>query len=359
MEFDRNDILEIERRIINLIFDGKERPRYRACVNRIFMDLFGVEGIGNAFVGEGGRNAMRTRIRLYDVAGTDRLYDMLVDENHNEYQVLQLMVALLRGTDDSRDTKDTRLEYVKKYNGLLELLRNEFDIKTIPSIDSILNPLKTAKRLLRDRDDYGYGYYDDYDYDRRFKSYDYSRRGDDEYGYSDSYFDRILKGTDYETAGRSKKKSYGKSKKKYSSESDDDDSDYDGAETDATTEAIIEMSDQIKTVANAVKKLQENQNKDSADIPVQDPYKGRNEQSHDAMLRLIKQVVKSVNKLESKNDSITDAINSLNEHVRNIESDIYVDAESDDIDDVPVNSNMQVDIDDLLLSNDSSSDQNT
>ena len=345
MEFDRNDILEIERKIINLVFDGKERPRYRAYVNRIFMDLFGVEGIGNAFVGEGGRNAMRTRIRLYDIAGTDRLYDMIVDEKHNEYQVLQLMVALLKGADDGRDTKDARLEYVKKYNGLLEILRSEFDIKTIPTIDSILNPLKTAKRLIRDRDDYGYGgYYDDYDcgYDRRFKSYDYNRRdNDDNYGYSDSYFDRILKGTDYENCSRGKKSYSKSSKKKYSSNNSDDDDDYDRV-NDPTAEAIIEMSDQIKTVANAVRKLQKNQSQikvepETVAIPVQDPYKGRDEQSHDTMLKLIKQVVKSVQKLETRTDN-------LSEHIQVIENDIYEDVDSGDAS----NSNVQVNIDEVF-----------
>lgn len=378
MEFSRNevlelknDVLEIEKRIIGLIFDSNGRPRYRAHVNRIFKDLFGVDGVGNAFVGEGGRLAMKARFRLYDTIGVETLYTIIVDERRNEYSILQLMVALLKGTDDERSTKDTRLECAKRYNGLLDSLRDEFDIEIIPSVDSIVNPLKLAKRVLRDRDDYGYGggygaYYDDYDYgsSRRFKSYDYNRRDrdrDDDYlVYNDSYFERILRGTDYETP-RSKK-SYSKSskKKKYSAYNSDDDDDYDRADSDVsesevTTDAIIEMSNQIETVAKVVKNLQDKVNNQPApSVSVRESYKGRDDNNHDTMISLIKQVVKTVNKLESKTNDMAETVGALTEHVQNIESDIY---EDDPGADIPTISD-KVDIDSLLLSNDSPNEAN-
>lgn len=352
----KNDVLEIEKRIIGLIFDSNGRPRYRAHVNRIFKDLFGVEGVGNAFVGEGSRLAMKARFRLYDTIGVETLYAIIVDDRRNEYSILQLMVALLKGADDERSTKDTRLECAKRYNGLLDSLRDEFDIEIIPSVDSIVNPLKLAKRVLRDRDDYGYGgygaYYDDYDYgpSRRFKSYDYNRRDrDDDYlTYNDSYFERILRGTDYETP-RSKKTSKSSKRKKYSAYSDDDD-DYDRADTesesDATTDAIIEMSDQIKTVANVVKNLQDKVNSNTTSSKVTANSDGDN--NHDNVIRLIKQVVKTVSKLESKTDNMAETVDALTEHVQNIESDIY---EDDATADAPVIQD-KVDIDQLLLASD-------
>lgn len=102
-----------------------------------------------------------------------------------------------------------------------------------------------------------------------------------------------------------------------------------------------------------MRKLQENQSQikvepETVAIPVQDPYKGRDEQSHDTMLKLIKQVVKSVQKLETRTDN-------LSEHIQVIENDIYEDVDSGDAS----NSNVQVNIDELLLSNDNTSDQNT
>ena len=350
-DMSRKDILEIERRILKLIFDVHEKPKYRAEVNRIFSDLFGVDRVANAFIGVGGMHARDIRIRLYDTATPERLFDMMVAENRDgtcDFSIIQIMVKLLSNISSenrSRLSKDDKAAYYEKYEDLLNILKESYEIKTIASIDSMSNPLKMAKKVIKGRyDGYGYDDYDDYDYSysRRFKSV--SSYDDDDY--DDSYFNRIIRGTDFERERpRSKKNSH--KTKKYENSYDDDYDDSDDA-TPATDGIIADMADQLKTVADAVLKLQKKVDTPKPNVvespaPTPIPYNGYHDNSElDAKL---KKVYAAINVLSKSVKSNKESIDGIADHVEMIETDLY----ESDSGDGDIESGNAVDIDSFIL----------
>ena len=199
MKLSKKNIIEVDKRIERLIYDNEDRPRYKVEVTKIFKDLFDVNYVGDAYTDDS-RAAERVRIKLFDTANPKRLYDMLVAEDDYgrcDFRNFQIMVRLLSDIGRSKLSNTGKDEYFDKYRDILRMLRRNYSIKTLETIDSIGNPLKAAKRSLKDYDyddDY-YGYASEYDSGRR------RRRGyssfDDDYDDrepSDAYYDRILSG---------------------------------------------------------------------------------------------------------------------------------------------------------------------
>lgn len=268
-ELNRNDIREIENSIRNLIFDGSSRPIFKTEVNRVFRDLFGLDRgidqreymyVGDAFCANG-RLAKESRLRMYDVAGIDTLYDMLVatdDYDRSDYRILQTMVLLikeLRSGELMMEKKRNREDDIyEKYTTLLHKLKREYGIRSREPMRNISNPLKMANKLIKefgDDDEYSSYFGDDYyrDYGNRRRR----RRRDDEDDYDyDDYCDRILEGTDYE---RTKKSSKSKSKSKRRRRDDDDD-DYD-AEYDDDSDRISDeiIAENFESIAGAIERL--------------------------------------------------------------------------------------------------------
>lgn len=269
MKISKKNIIEIDKRIERLIFDNEERPRYKVEVTKIFKDLFDVNYVGEAYTDDS-RAAERVRIKLFDTANPKRLYDMLVAEDdygRSDFRSFQIMVRLLSDIGRSKLSNTSKDEYFDKYRDILRMLRKTYGIRTLETIDSITNPIKAAKRSLRDSDyddDY-YGYGSDYDGGRRKRRY--SSFDDDDYDRepSDAYYDRILSGTGI---GESRSRSKSKSRKKYSDiydDIDDDyhaaDSDYDVDDSDYTKDDVLEMAtQQIKDLSKAVVKLNDKVN---------------------------------------------------------------------------------------------------
>ena len=265
MKLSKKNIIEVDKRIERLIYDNEDRPRYKVEVTKIFKDLFDVNYVGDAYTDDS-RAAERVRIKLFDTANPKRLYDMLVAEDDYgrcDFRNFQIMVRLLSDIGRSKLSNTGKDEYFDKYRDILRMLRRNYSIKTLETIDSIGNPLKAAKRSLKDYDyddDY-YGYASEYDSGRR------RRRGyssfDDDYDDrepSDAYYDRILSGTGIGEGSRSRSKS--KPKKKYSDIYDDiDDYDHDAdideyVDDDYTKDDVLEMAtEQIKDLTKVVAKL--------------------------------------------------------------------------------------------------------
>ena len=271
MKLSKKNIIEIDKRIERLIYDNEDRPRYKVEVTKIFKDLFDVNYVGDAYTDDS-RAAERVRIKLFDTANPKRLYDMLVSEDDYgrcDFRNFQIMVRLLSDIGRSKLSNTGKDEYFDKYRDILRMLRRNYSIKTLETIDSIGNPLKAAKRSLKDYDyddDY-YGYASEYDSGRR------RRRGyssfDDDYDDrepSDAYYDRILSGTGIGEGSRSRSKS--KPKKKYSDIYDDiDDYDHDvdldeyvdGYTKDdvleLTTEQIKDLTKVVAHLSNKVDKM--------------------------------------------------------------------------------------------------------
>lgn len=262
----KNDIRAIEESILRLIYDASDRPIYRTEVNRIFLDLFDVERVADAFVEYNARGAERIRVRLFSVANPERLYDILVaadDYGDGDFVTVQTMVALLhaiarRGGEYGKNRED---EYYDKYKELLRSLRRDYSIKTRESIASMGNPLKQAKRILNKR---GGNDFDDFDgYGRYRKKSKYSSFDDDydDYETSDDYYDRILEGTDFISGKSRDKKS--KKRKTYDRRSDDRDDDDDAAvdnippfteveEAEYRDDMLGELIDEVKALKKAV-----------------------------------------------------------------------------------------------------------
>lgn len=267
MKLSKKNIIEVDKRIERLIYDNEDRPRYKVEVTKVFKDLFDVNYVGEAYTDDS-RAAERVRIKLFDTANPKRLYDMLVAEDdygRSDFRNFQIMIRLLSDIGRSKLSNTSKDEYFDKYRDILRMLRKTYGIRTLETIDSIGNPLKAAKRSLRDSDyddDY-YGYGSDYDSGRRKRRY--SSFDDDEYDRepSDAYYDRILSGTGI---GESRSKSK-KSRKKYADIYDDIDDDYHDADYDdgddytkddileMTTQQIKDLSKVVASVANDVRDM--------------------------------------------------------------------------------------------------------
>ena len=361
-----NDIIEIERRIVKLIFDVSDRPKYRTEVNKIMSDLFGIDRVANAFI-DNSRSAANLKIRFYDIANPQRLFDMLVAENRDgscDFSVFQVMVKLLSSISNSnRVTRDDKSSYYEKYEDLLNILRNEYDIKTISSIDSVTNPLKAAKKIIRNRgDDYDYDFYggSNYGYSSRFKSVGYSD-DDDDYEYNDSYFNRIIKGTSFEREPNRKKGS-GK-KRKYSSSygDDDDDRDHDYDIPEENLDIMGEVTDQIKTIATAVADLQKKvNNPPPIHVPIPEtssPYvpHPKDDETIKLMADKLNQAARAINTLNKNSKLMQGALDELTSHVADIEEDIYATDDATSTDDSVV-STIPVDIDAIIANGGNASD---
>ena len=256
---------EIVNRIERLIYDNEDRPRYRVEVTKIFKDLFDVNYVGDACVDDS-LAAEKVMHRLYVTANPKRLYDMLVvedDYGRCDFRNFQIMVRLLYDIGRSKLRTTDKDEYFEKYRDILRMLRKTYGIKTIETIESIGNPLKEAKRSLKD-----YAYDDDYyDYASEYGSGRRRRRGyssfDDDYDErerTDEYYERLLSGTGIGEGSRNRSKS--RPKKKYSDIYDDiDDYDHDAdideyVDDDYTKDDVLEMAtEQIKDLTKVVAKL--------------------------------------------------------------------------------------------------------
>lgn len=368
------DGFEIENRIFKLIFDTNERPRYRSEVNKIFADLFGVDRVANAFI-DNSSAAMNQRALFYRVANPKRLYSMLVEKNRDgscDFKIFRIMVKLLSTiASSSRISRDDKSSYYEKYEDLLNILREEYDIESILSIESISNPLKAAKKIIKDRGDnydydfyggYGYGGYGNYG---RFKSTNYSDDDSEGYNdYNDSYFNRIIKGTSFEREPGRKKGS--NRKRKYSSSYDDDDDDRDHA-VDSKEESsginsddmMCEMTDQLKTLATAVVELQKKvDNPSSGSVKVIEaepeftPHQRSDETSKLIMTKL-SQAIGAINALNKNSKSMQNAIDDLTSHVAGLEDDLY-----GDDDGTVVTNGENVDIDAIIANSYNADDSN-
>lgn len=235
------------------------RHEYVRSVDRVFYDIFGINGIGSIFATKSrNRRDDAYKIDIFNRCGSKRLIDMILDDQ--TYYTLQNLVKLHHDMSLVSKQKD-REEAANVYTDTIDRIKKEFLIRNRTHIGNLSNPLKNLRKLSRNYDDrYGYGgIYDDDDEDYYYRDYDYDydrrdsrrsrRRRDDFYEYDDTDFvSSILKDVDPDIIKRRSNKS---SKKRRKSDTRSSRDDYDDDDDDF--EAIT--ADTFSKIATSLEKL--------------------------------------------------------------------------------------------------------